>query len=33
MMWIGYIEPQTEGGEQWLIRPEVRLAIKQLGWY
>jgi len=33
MMWVGYIEPQTDGSELWMMRPEVRTAIKRLGWY
>ena len=33
MMWVGFIEPQDDGGEQWMIRPEVRAAIKRLGWF
>lgn len=33
MMWIGYIEPQSDGSEQWMMRPEIRNAIKGLGWY
>jgi hypothetical protein len=33
MMWVGFIEPQKDGGEQWVIRPEVRSAIKRLSWF
>jgi hypothetical protein len=33
MMWVGFIEPQNDGGEKWMIRPEVRSAIKRLGWF
>ncbi len=33
MMWVGQIEPQNDGSEQWLMRPEIRSAIKKLDWY
>lgn len=33
MMWVGFIERQNDGGDQWIMRPEVRSAIKRLGWF
>lgn len=33
MMWVGLIESQSDGSELWIMRPEVRSAIKQLCWF
>jgi len=33
MMWVGLIKPQSDGSEQWVMRPEIRSAIKKLGWF
>ena len=32
MMWVGYIQLDGNENEQWVLRPEIRLAIKELGW-
>jgi hypothetical protein len=33
MMWVGYIDVQSDHSEQWIMRPEIRLAIEKLGWF
>lgn len=33
MMWVGEIQADTDGGEKWVMRPEMKLAIKNLGWF
>lgn len=32
MMWIGTLHQDDAGGERWVIRPEVRSALKSLNW-
>jgi hypothetical protein len=31
MMWIGYIKPDEADAEHWVMRPEIRAALKSLG--
>jgi hypothetical protein len=33
MMWVGVLESQSNGRELWIMRPEVRSAIKRLRWF
>lgn len=33
MMWVGHIEEQSDGSELWIMRPEVRSAVKRLRWF
>lgn len=33
MMWVGHIEVDSQGLEHWLMRSEMREAIKTLGWF
>lgn len=33
MMWIGVIHASKDRTEHWKMRPEVRTAIRSLGWF
>ena len=33
MSWIGFIEPQDDGSEHWVMHEEVREALRRLGWF
>jgi hypothetical protein len=33
MMWVGYIDAQSDLIERWIMRPQVRSAIEKLGWF
>ena len=32
MMWIGQLMTNAKGDERWAIRPQVKAAVKALGW-
>lgn len=31
MMWVGFIKPDSQGNEYWVMREEIRSALKRLG--
>lgn len=33
MMWIGFIQPQSDGRERWVMRPPIRGALTRLNWF
>jgi hypothetical protein len=33
MSWIGFIKPQDDGSEQWVMKRETREALRRLGWF
>lgn len=33
MMWVGFLTKNSTGDETWHLRPQVRTAIKRLGWF
>ena len=33
MMWVGRIERDKKGNENWQMRPEMRAALSTLGWF
>jgi len=32
MMWVGFLKPDANGLERWIMRPEIKSAIQSLGW-
>ena len=33
MMWIGYLQRLPDGSERWVMREEIRKALRSLGWF
>lgn len=33
MMWVGFLAQNSAGQETWHLRPQVRAAIRRLGWF
>jgi hypothetical protein len=33
MLWLGSVKRDATGHERWVMRAEVRLVLKRLGWF
>jgi hypothetical protein len=33
MMWIGYLPRDAQGNERWVLKPEIREALRLLNWF